>query len=156
MLILSSHIFILKYYSCILKIYALSTLNAEHTLAATLLITLPVHFCNRYFDTRFWPLLYYSLVLGHASQEFTVGITFCSQLVITPYFANVFPAQPVCFLYGNAPNALSHYCAQRGTFKPQPHPFSRTPPRCPRTRVARRRRVGTLRTAKHLSLSTRT
>jgi len=108
LLILSSHIFILKYYSCILKIYALSTLNAEHTLAATLLITLSVHFCNRYFDTRFWPLLYYSLVLGHASQEFTVGITFCSQLVITPYFANVFPAQPVCFLYGNAPNALSH------------------------------------------------
>ena len=69
MLILSSHIFILKYYSCILKIYALSTLNAEHTLAATLLITLPVHFCNRYFDTRFWPLLHYSLLCEYWCEE---------------------------------------------------------------------------------------
>ena len=36
---LSSHIFIFKYYLCILEIYALRSLDAEHTRAAKLLIT---------------------------------------------------------------------------------------------------------------------
>jgi hypothetical protein len=57
----SSHIFILKYYLRILEICALRSLDFEHTHAATLLITQPVHFCNRYFDLLILsppPLLY--------------------------------------------------------------------------------------------------
>ena len=72
LLMFSSYIFILQYYLRILKIYALRSLDFEHTHAATLLITQPVHFCNRYFDLLILsppPLLSIVLVLSHTMTE---------------------------------------------------------------------------------------